>query len=109
MHIMYVKLSNAYWTWIFLVDDKKYSDKSKKKKKKHGQPTEELLGRLTIPHEIDGKFTRTSMSKSLRVARSHRGGNQSRGRDFEGLSGGGGSEDRPHALGVAKCWELGMN
>ena len=77
--------------------------KAKKKKKKHGQPTEELLGRLTIPHEIDGKFTRTSMSKSLRVARSHRGGNQSRGRDFEGLSGGGGSEDRPHALGVAKC------
>lgn len=29
-----------------------------KKKKKHGQPTEELLGRLTIPHEIDGKFNK---------------------------------------------------
>lgn len=29
-----------------------------KAKKKHGQPTEELLGRLTIPHEIVGKFNK---------------------------------------------------
>ena len=32
--------------------------KKKKKTNKHGQPTEELLGRLTIPHEIDGKFNK---------------------------------------------------
>ena len=40
------------------------------KAKKHGQPTEELLGRLTIPHEIVGKCNKNlneQVTKSCQI------------------------------------------